>query len=180
MSLKPLSPQEASQLVHQGALLIDIRAADEHARVRIAAARHVGMERLSGAAPLDAAAGVIFHCQSGNRTRANAQALRACVSGQAYVLEGGLDAWKRAGLPVVTDASQPIPLPRQVQIVAGALVLSGAVLGAFVSPWFHVLSGAVGAGLVFAGVSGFCGMARLLVRMPWNRAATDGRAGHAG
>jgi hypothetical protein len=32
-----------------------------------------------------------------------------------------------------------------------------------------MLSGFVGAGLVFAGVTGFCGMARLLALMPWNR-----------
>jgi len=47
----------------------------------------------------------------------------------------------------------------------------GFVLGISVSPWFHLLSGFVGAGLMFAGISGFCGLARLLVRMPWNRKA---------
>ncbi|WP_343125582.1 YgaP-like transmembrane domain [Stenotrophomonas sp. SAU14A_NAIMI4_8] len=49
----------------------------------------------------------------------------------------------------------------------------GAVPGATVSPWFHALSGFVGAGLLFAGVSGFCGLARVLMRMPWNRKATQ-------
>lgn len=37
--------------------------------------------------------------------------------------------------------------------------------------FIHLLSGFVGAGLMFAGISGFCGLARLLVRMPWNRKA---------
>ena len=60
---------------------------------------------------------------------------------------------------------------RQVQIVAGSLVLTGVVLGALVSPGFYALSGFVGAGLLFAGASGFCGMARLLAFMPWNRRA---------
>ena len=60
---------------------------------------------------------------------------------------------------------------RQVQIAAGSLVLAGVLLGAFVAPGFYALSGFVGAGLLFAGVSGFCGMARLLAVMPWNRRA---------
>ncbi len=174
MSLKPISPQAARDLVNQGAILVDIRAADEHAREHIAAARHVPMDHLKSAAPLDATAGVIFHCRSGNRTRVNAQALSACAACEAYVLDGGLDAWKKAGLPVVTDAFQPMELQRQVQITAGSLILLGAVLGATVSPWFHALSAAIGAGLVFAGVSGFCGMARLLMRMPWNRKVVAG------
>lgn len=174
MSLKPISAEAARDLVSQGAVLIDIRAEDEHAREHIAVARHVPMDRLTDAAPFDAAAGVIFHCRSGNRTRLNAQALSACVTGEAYLLEGGLDAWKQAGLPVVADTSQPLELQRQVQITAGALILLGAILGATVSPWFHALSGAIGAGLIFAGISGFCGMARVLMRMPWNRKALGG------
>ncbi|MFJ5483696.1 rhodanese family protein [Pectobacterium actinidiae] len=170
MSLKSISPQAARDLLDQGAVLVDIRAADEHARERIAQSRHVPMERLAaGSAPLEGAAAVIFHCRSGNRTRMNAQALGACTTCDAYVLEGGLDAWKKAGLPVVADASQPLELQRQVQIAAGSLIVLGAVLGATVSPWFHALSGFVGVGLVFAGLSGFCGMARLLMKMPWNR-----------
>lgn len=58
---------------------------------------------------------------------------------------------------------------RQVQIAAGALVLLGVILGYGVAPGFFLISGVVGAGLLFAGISGFCGMARLLMKMPWNR-----------
>lgn len=170
MSLKPLSPQAIRQHLDQGALLVDIRSADEYAREHIAQARHIPMEQFSkGTAALQNAKTIIFHCRSGNRTRMNAQALSACVTGDAYVLEGGLDAWKKAGLPVVADASQPLELQRQVQIAAGSMIVLGTALGAMVSPWFFLLSGFVGVGLVFAGVSGFCGLARLLMKMPWNR-----------
>jgi hypothetical protein len=58
---------------------------------------------------------------------------------------------------------------RQVQITAGSLVALGTALGWFVSPWFLILSGFVGCGLMFAGLSGWCGMAMMLGRMPWNR-----------
>lgn len=72
-------------------------------------------------------------------------------------------------MPIVEDKSQPLPLMRQVQIAAGALILLGVVLGYAVNSGFFLLSGFVGAGLTFAGLTGFCGMARLLAVMPWNR-----------
>ena len=54
---------------------------------------------------------------------------------------------------------------------AGAIVLTGALLAAFVHPGFVALCGVVGAGLVFAGVTDLCGMAMVLARMPWNQRA---------
>ncbi|MBP6019103.1 MAG: rhodanese family protein [Burkholderiaceae bacterium] len=175
MPLKSLTPQAARDLMDKGAVLIDIRAANEHAREHIKQARHIPLEQLTGQtlAMTDGSA-VIFHCRSGNRTLIQAQALAASAPGDAYVLAGGLDAWKKAGLPVVADRSQPLELQRQVQITAGAIIVLGAVLGATVSPWFHALSGFVGVGLMFAGLSGYCGMARLLIKMPWNRRAVQG------
>ena len=58
---------------------------------------------------------------------------------------------------------------KQVQIAAGGLVLSGLILNELLAPGWIALSWFVGAGLVFAGTRGFCGMARLLAVMPWNR-----------
>lgn len=171
MSLKTIAPREAQERIAQGAVLVDIRSADEHARQHIAEARHMPMAELKpGSLKVDAPA-VIFHCLSGNRTRLNASVLAACTDCQIYVLEGGLDGWAAAGLPVVRDRTQPLELQRQVQIAAGSMVVLGVVLGMTVSPWFLALSAFVGAGLVFAGVSGFCGLARVLMKMPWNRRA---------
>jgi hypothetical protein len=62
-------------------------------------------------------------------------------------------------------------MQRQVQIVAGSLVLAGLLLALLISPWFAAVSAFIGAGLVFAGASGWCGMAHLLGAMPWNRPA---------
>ncbi|GAB2462488.1 rhodanese family protein [Comamonas humi] len=172
MTLQTLSPQAAKALLDEGkAVLVDIRPADEHAREHIAIARNIPMDQLPAAAPALQGRAVVFHCRSGQRTRLNAQALRAATSGEAYVLEGGLDGWKQAGLPVRRDTSQPLELQRQVMIAAGTLVTGGTALGTVVSPWFYLLPGFVGCGLVFAGLTGFCGMARLLMKMPWNRRA---------
>jgi len=58
---------------------------------------------------------------------------------------------------------------RQVQIVVGALSAAGTILALAVNRWFAVLPLVIGCGLLFAGVTGTCGMALLLARMPWNR-----------
>jgi rhodanese-related sulfurtransferase len=171
--LKSISPERAAELVRAGAVMIDIREADEHAREHIPGARHHALSLIEQTAPIRNGDGVlIFHCRSGARTKGNAARLAAVTPQcETYILEGGLDAWRKAGLPVALDRSQPIDIMRQVQIAAGGLVLLGVVLGAFVAPAFYALSGLVGAGLLFAGASGFCGMARLLAAMPWNRRA---------
>jgi rhodanese-related sulfurtransferase len=172
-NLQTISPARAAELMRAGAVLIDIREADEHARERIPGARHHALTRIDRNDPIHKGDDVlIFHCRSGARTKGNAARLAAATPQcESYILEGGLDAWKKAGLPVTLDRSQPIDIMRQVQIAAGSLVLAGVLLGAFVAPGFYALSGFVGAGLLFAGVSGFCGMARLLAVMPWNRRA---------
>src|SRR5512139_592258 len=170
--LKTISPNRAAELVRKGAVLIDIREADEHARERIPGARHHALSRLNAESPARSGDEVlVFHCRSGARTRGNAARLSAAANCDAYILDGGLDAWKKAGLPVTLDRSQPIDIIRQVQIAAGSLVLVGMLLGTFVTSEFYALSGFVGAGLLFAGTTGFCGMAHVLALMPWNRRA---------
>jgi rhodanese-related sulfurtransferase len=171
-TMTTITPQRAAELVRSGAVLVDIREADEHARERITGARHHPLSAFNGKTPARPGDQVlIFHCRSGARTLANAAQLAAASECQSYILEGGLEAWKKAGLPVALDRRQPIEVMRQVQIAAGSLVLLGVALGYLVAPAFYLLSAFVGAGLVFAGVTGFCGMAKLLAAMPWNRRA---------
>ncbi|HDR2279008.1 TPA: rhodanese family protein [Enterobacter ludwigii] len=170
MSLPLISPQQANALVSEGAKLIDIRDPDEYAREHIPAARSVPLDTLPGGLETHAGETVIFHCQSGARTSSNAARLaQAGAPAQAFIVEGGIQGWKQAGLITQEDTSQPLPLMRQVQIAAGLLTLCGVVLGFTLSSGFFLLSGFVGAGLLFAGLTGFCGMARLLKVMPWNR-----------
>ncbi|QLY70673.1 DUF2892 domain-containing protein [Citrobacter freundii] len=172
MTIGTISPREAQTLLAQGAKLIDIRDADEYLREHIPQAYLAPLSVLDqGLLPDNLRADrIIFHCQSGKRTQNAATKLSAIAApAQCWLLEGGIDAWKAAGLPVVEDKSQPLPLMRQVQIAAGSLILLGVVLGYAVGSAFFLLSGFVGAGLILAGVTGFCGMARLLDKMPWNR-----------
>lgn len=171
VTLHPLSPQQVQGRLDSGrAVLVDIREADEFARSHIAGAQSQPLSTWEQAhLSVDPDADVIFTCRSGMRTAGACDRLVARVRGDAFVLDGGLNAWAKAGLPVATNADAPIEIMRQVQIAAGSLVLIGVMLGFLVSPAWFVLAGFVGAGLTFAGISGFCGMARLLMLAPWNR-----------
>ena len=112
--LKTISPQRAAELIRSGAVLVDIREADEHAREHIAGARHHALSRIDQTSPIrDGDDVVIFHCRSGARTKGNAARLAAATPKcETYILEGGLDAWKKAGLPVALDRSKPIDIMR--------------------------------------------------------------------
>lgn len=173
MSLPLITASEAKRLVEKGAILVDIREDDERARSQIPGAYHIALSRfepklLAGASGKT----IIFHCRSGARTLGNAARLAAGAGTgcEAYSLEGGIDAWRKAGLPVIDDRHQPLELQRQVQIAAGSFAFLGTLFGLIASPWFFAVPLFIGAGLMTAGITGFCGMARLLVRAPWNRA----------
>ena len=169
--LHPLTPPQVRERLNAGrAILVDIREVDEFAPSHIIGAQSQPLSTWEKAhLSVDPDADVIFTCRSGMRTAGACDRLAARVSGDAFVLEGGLDAWAKAGLPIATNADAPMEIMRQVQIAAGSLVLIGVVLGFLVSPIWFGLSGFVGAGLTFAGISGFCGMARVLMLAPWNR-----------
>jgi rhodanese-related sulfurtransferase len=169
--LKPLPALDLKRTLDRGeAVLIDVRETDEHAREHIIGARLAPLSAIDAHDfDRDHDKIAVFHCRSGMRTQANAAKLLAIGFRDAYCLQGGIEAWKAAGLPVHTNRKAPLEIMRQVQIAAGSLVLLGVALGWLVSPVFYALSAFVGAGLTFAGASGWCGMAHLLKAMPWNR-----------
>ena len=114
---------------------------------------------------------IVLQCQSGKRSARAAQKMLARGFRDIFHLHGGLPTWKAAGYPTQVNRKAPISMFRQVQIVAGSLVFLGTILGVLVSPWFLMISGLVGAGLVFAGVTNTCGMAMLLAKLPYNQKA---------
>jgi rhodanese-related sulfurtransferase len=150
--------------------VIDVREPMEYAAGHIPGSRNVPLAQLASATEPEGP--LVLVCQRGNRSVRGMQALLQ----QGYPhpvtdLEGGMGSWQQAGYPVRRLANAPLPLMRQVQIAAGGFVLLGLILSQVLAPPWILLSWFVGAGLVFAGVTGFCGMARLLSLMPWNRVA---------
>lgn len=164
-----ISPQQASRLVqNENAILADTREPDEYARMRIAGARLMPLSVLACLPEdEDKERPIIYFCRSGHRTTAGESILDARGHERAYILEGGILGWKSAGLPLVEE-NLPLPIMRQVQLIAGGLILLFVLLGMTFSPvlWLAAL---VGLGLMTAGITGFCGMALLLQKMPWNR-----------
>ncbi|MFC3395960.1 rhodanese family protein [Brenneria rubrifaciens] len=170
-------PLDARKMLDEGAVLIDIRQPEEFAREHIAQARLYPLGLLTTQphqSPAPDASTVIFYCLSGMRSGKNADLLAESVApAQAVLIDGGLNAWKKSGLSTEVNRKQPIEIMRQVQITAGALIICGVLLGFGVSSAFFLLSAFVGAGLMFAGISGYCGMAKLLMKMPWNNTTTS-------
>lgn len=172
----PIAPQDARSLLARGAaILIDVRESDEHARERIEGSRLLPLAQVS-AESLTAlgASTVLIHCKSGRRGGdAVARVAELAARGiSVRNIEGGIEAWRAAGLPTKVDATRPkLGVMQQTQLVIGACVVAGTALGAFVNPWFLVLPAFMGAGLAVAGATGFCGLANLLALAPWNRTA---------
>ncbi len=167
-----LSPEVVEQrLRNKDAVLIDVREDFEHGAERIDGAVLHALSEFDPEALQDQYADktVIFHCRSGKRSVD--AAMQFFDDGEeGFHMQGGIEAWKASGRSVIKPASAPrIDVMRQVQITAGGLVLLGVVLGVFVNSWFLAISAFVGCGLMFAGLSGWCGMAKLLARMPWNK-----------
>jgi rhodanese-related sulfurtransferase len=155
------------------AVLIDCREAGEFAREHVAGAKLVPLSTLD-ATRLDLPAGksIVVMCASGTRSARAAAQLLAAGRGDVAHLKGGLPTWRAAGYPVIEDKRAPLPIMRQVQMVAGGLVVLGVALGASVHPLFHALAAFVGAGLFVAGATGWCGMATLLAQLPYNKRAS--------
>jgi rhodanese-related sulfurtransferase len=169
--MKTITPVELQeQLAAQPDLpVIDVRTPVEFAEVHVPQARNVplaGLQPANGGWSKDRP--VYLLCRSGQRAAKAAEKFAGEGFAQPVVVAGGTLAWIEAGLPVARSAVKVISLERQVRIAAGSLVLIGVVLGWLVHRDFFGLSAFVGAGLVFAGITDFCGMGLLLAKLPWN------------
>src|SRR6476469_2406768 len=169
-----IAPPELSRLCQaNGAVdLIDVRTPAEFREVHVGFARNVPLDRLNAEFITAERHGcstdpLYVICQSGSRGKQACDKLIA--SGlDAVNVEGGTLAWVAAGLPVVRG-QKPISLERQVRIAIGIVVLASAALAAFVQPYWIGLAAFMGGGLIFSGITDFCGLALLLARLPWNQ-----------
>jgi rhodanese-related sulfurtransferase len=168
-----ISPTDLAQASRQpnAPLLLDVRTPVEVRESSIASTTQIPLDELK-AEEFTRAHGkdvpVVVICRSGARAQKAAGMLTACGMGNVAVLEGGMQAWETAGLPVQRD-HKVMALERQVRIAIGLLVLLGWALGMWVHPAWFGLCAFMGAGLIFSGVANFCGLALILARAPWNR-----------
>jgi rhodanese-related sulfurtransferase len=110
---------------------------------------------------------IYIQCGTGARS---AQAAKKIRQHKMVIFDfcGGLTEWTNAGYPVI-EKKGTLPIIRQVMITAGSLVLLGAIASLLGYSYGVYLAGFIGAGLLFSGVSGWCGMALVLGKMPWNK-----------
>jgi rhodanese-related sulfurtransferase len=169
-SIGKVSPREVG---NGNALLLDVRTPAEFEEAHIEGSVLRPLSNLDAGEVAGLAAGkdeCILICRSGNRARQAAEKLRASGIRSVKVLDGGVQAWEASGRPLKRGRGT-ISLERQVRIAAGALVFASALLGYFVHPAWIALSGLVGVGLAFAGLTDTRSMGMLLARMPWNNRA---------
>ena len=166
-SLKSLMQAEASPE------MLDVRTPPEHAAGHVPGVKLVPLDELDAAAYLQnrSAPGEPLYilCQTGGRARRAIEKFKQAGFERCVLVEGGTSAWADAGLPLNQAPSRVIPLMRQVQIIVGGLSAAGALLALTINVHFALVPLITGCGLLFAGCTGFCGLALVLARMPWNR-----------
>jgi rhodanese-related sulfurtransferase len=172
--MNTISPKQLNESVANGtqADLIDVRTPVEFREIHIPFAKNIPLDRLDAAAIAKERAGkaepLYVVCHSGSRGKQACDKLIAAGCPNVIHVDGGTSAWNQAGLPV-NRGKKAISLERQIRIIAGSLVFTGVLLGTLVNPYFYILSGFVGLGLVFAGVTDICPMGMMVARMPWNQ-----------
>ncbi|MBD2198455.1 MULTISPECIES: rhodanese-like domain-containing protein [Calothrix] len=167
--LQTVSAQTLKQLVEQKAVtLIDVREPAEYAGEHIPGATLVSLSNFDPRKiPQDGS--IVLYCRSGNRSAMAAQKLFSAGFATVTHLNGGIGAWKEAGYPTNINRKTPISLLRQVQIITGSSVLIGTLLGVVISPWFLILSGVMGVGLIYSGITDTCILGMMLAKLPYNK-----------
>lgn len=174
-SISKLAPTEAQ---HRSALFLDVRSPAEFEESHIDGSVSLPLSDLVSEKVEKLATGkdaCVLICGTGTRARQAAEKLLRDGLSNLQILEGGVQGWAAAGLPL-NHGAKTMSLERQVRIAAGALVFIGALLGYFVHPVWIALPAFVGAGLVFAAITDTCAMGMFIARMPWNnrRPASSG------
>lgn len=172
--VRSISPHELYRLWRHGASveIVDVRLPAAFAEAHVPLARCVPFKMLEPREVMarrqsPAEQPLYIICQIGRLSASACETFIQAGFRNVVNVEGGTDAWREAGFPIVGEA-RTIPLRRQVQLVTGAVVLAGSVLGLFLHPLFILMSAMGGASLICAGVTGRQGMALLVARMPWN------------
>lgn len=172
--MKSINPKTAKEWLDKNdAILIDVREPEEFKAVHIKGAHLLPVGSIDVSKLPDVKnKKIIIHCKLGRRgENACAVLMTGNPALEVYNMEGGIVAWENAGFKVEKATDATLSIERQVQVTIGGGVLLGVILGYFVSPAFLFLSGFFGAGLLFAGITGSCGLAMMMAKMPWNQNA---------
>ncbi len=185
MTIEFVDLEEGKRLIEQGALIIDVREATEYDANHIEGAINYPISSFNPEQIIKQHKDcdkIIIHCLKGSRAE------NACFKVEyldktlnLFLMKCGIEGWKDANYRLVNKlenedgdnelivVKEGLDLNRQVQIIAGLSVLITVILGFVINGNFFYVTGFVGIGLIFAGISGFCAVAKILAKMPWNK-----------
>jgi sulfur-carrier protein adenylyltransferase/sulfurtransferase len=106
--IREVTPEEAQQAAKQGALLVDVREADEWAQGHAPGALHVPrgfLELRIEEKARDKDAKIVLYCAGGTRSAFAARSLQELGYSDVVSLTGGFGKWKEAGLPIEVPKS---------------------------------------------------------------------------
>jgi rhodanese-related sulfurtransferase len=152
--------------------LIDVRTPVEHEEMHLEGSLLMPLDSLSPQSVKDATVDFdqcVLICHSGKRAQRAYEKLQAAGCQNLRILEGGVTAWQSAGLPLKRSEKKRLPLMRQVHLTIGLCVLTASCLAVTMDPRFAWVAAVFGAGLTLAGATGWCGLALVLSKMPWNK-----------
>ncbi len=163
------SPKETAEALKKGGVLIDVREPGEFQTESVEGSINIPLSSFGATySKLKSSETTYVLCQVGARAASAAAHLAQKGFPSVIVVSGGINAWKHEDLPTMRGARHIWPMERQVRFAAGLLILTGIGLS-FINPWFLGISAFVGCGLVFSGLTGWCGMALILAHFPWNK-----------
>ncbi|MFC3122271.1 rhodanese-like domain-containing protein [Agaribacter flavus] len=171
MTYQNISALEAfAKYQNNEAILIDVREPAEHQQGHISGSLLLPLSKINNAALPKSNKEIIVYCQKGLRGQKACQKLiNENASLSLLNIEGGIESWQSAQLSIDKPATNTLSLDRQVQLFIGILLILFSGLSLSISSSFTWAIMFIGAGLLIAGSTGFCGLARLLAIMPWNR-----------
>lgn len=169
--MKSISVTELSEKMASGdGVVVDVRTPSEYRGVHYHGSRNIPMETITQHVDeLKSHKTVYVSCNSGGRSKMAIEDLGLHGLTNLVNVEGGIQAWIKAGLPVHRAKKWNMPVMQQVMAIAGLLILSGSLGALYVIPELIWLTVAIGIGLSYAGLSGNCYMTKILDKMPWNK-----------
>ena len=156
-------------VAQENCTIIDVREENEFKAKRIPNAINIPLSQCTSSriSELDNA-NIIIHCQSGRRSENACKKLSDIKHKNIFNLEGGILSFEKNKGNVIKNESS-ITIIQQVHIIVGGMVFLGTILSLLHSFYWVYMSSFFGLGLFFAGITGWCGMAKLLMLMPWNK-----------
>jgi len=186
--ISTISPQQLHEAKRRGqyAAVLDVRSVAEYGAGHIPGAQLIPIDSLSADAlahafkrpSLGREETLYISCHTGPRALQAAERLQQAGYANLTLVEGGTQRREQLGLPV-ERCGKALSLERQVQIAVGSLLVLKVFLGFSVHELFFALVAMIGIGLIVAGITHWCGMARLIARMPWNRSTNCAQAASA-